>query len=89
MPSVVTQMQPQWILDLWGDLPANDTSGVARALLLPAVRPELNGRTIWVAGNEGVEVEEALQDSQARWLGERLSEAVNEGQKRMGVKNSY
>lgn len=81
----VTPMLPKWIFDLWGDLPANDPHGVAQALLIPAVRPEINGRTIWVAGNNAIELEEALQKTQLEWMGKELSVAVDEGQKRMGI----
>lgn len=78
-------MLPQWIQDLWGDLPANNTDGVARALLLPAVRPEINGRALWVAGNKAIEIEEMLHKTRPTWLGSDLSIAVGEGQKRMGI----
>lgn len=80
-------MLPQWIIDLWGDLPANTSDGVAKALLLPAVRQKLNGRTIWVAGNDAVELEESLHSTQDTWMGSELSKAVDEGQSRMGIKS--
>lgn len=82
-------MLPQWIRDLWGDLPANDAEGVAKALLLPAVRPTLNGRTLWVAGNNAIELEEALHVTQPQWIGKDLSIAVDEGQKRMGISLTF
>lgn len=88
----VTPIMPQWIMDLWSQpttLPTNDTDGVARALLIPAVRPELNGRTIWVAGNDAVELEEPLYKSQHLWMGSDLSKAVNEGQLRLGIKPCF
>lgn len=75
----------QWIQDLWGELPANDPHGVAKALLIPAVRPQLNGCTIWVAGNKAVEIEGPLRKTQPEWMGSELSAAVNEGQRRMGI----
>lgn len=71
------------ILDIWGDLPANNPEGCAKALLLPAVRPETNGATLWVAGNQIYELEEGIQASQPQWMGATLSKAVNEGQKRL------
>jgi hypothetical protein len=85
----VTPMLPQRIRDLWGDLPANNTHGVARALLIPMARPEINGRTVWVAGNKAIELEESLHMSQPVWMGKELSEAVNDGQKRMGIKSGF
>lgn len=85
----MTAMVPQWIVDMWSDLPANDPDGVAKALLIPAVRPDLNGRTIWVAGNKAVELEEALYRTQGLWMGEDLSVAVDEGQRRMQIKSCF
>ncbi|OQV05084.1 hypothetical protein CLAIMM_09877 [Cladophialophora immunda] len=81
----VTPMLPDWIRDLWGTLPANSPEGVARALIIPAVRPELNGRTLWVAGNNAIELESGLYNTRSQWLGKELSEAVDEGQKRMNI----
>ncbi|KAK1765136.1 hypothetical protein QBC33DRAFT_516912 [Phialemonium atrogriseum] len=81
----VTPMLPDWVREKWGDLPANDASGVARALLLPALRPDLNGKTLWVAGNDVIEIEDALHDAQPQWLGSQLSANVDEGQRRMGI----
>jgi hypothetical protein len=52
------------------------------------VRPELNGRTIWVAGNKTVELEQPLADTQVQWMGADLSAAINEGQVRMGIVNN-
>ncbi|KAF1344971.1 hypothetical protein BDV97DRAFT_373321 [Delphinella strobiligena] len=85
----VTPMLPQWIVDMWGNLPANDPDGVAKALLIPAVRPDLNGRTIWVAGNKAVEVEEGLRRTQGLWMGGELAAAVDEGQRRMQIKSCF
>lgn len=82
-------MLPQWIVDLWGDLPANDPDGVAKALLIPAVRPYLNGRTIWVTGNDAVELEEPLHQSKNIWMGPELSKAVDEGQRRMNIESCF
>jgi hypothetical protein len=78
-------MLPQWLKDLWGDLPANTPEGVARALLVPSIRQDMNGTTIWVAGNSAVEIEETLHNTQSRWMGAKLSANVDEGQRRMGV----
>lgn len=76
-------MLPQWIIDIWGNLPANDTEGVGRALLLPIIRPELNGKSFFVAGRKIVEVEDKIHECQPVWLGTELSEQVDEGQRRM------
>jgi hypothetical protein len=78
-------MLPDWVKEKWQGLPANDATGVARALLLPAVRPKVNGKTLWVAGNEIIEIEDALHAAQPQWLGPELSKAVDEGQIRLGI----
>jgi NAD(P)-dependent dehydrogenase (short-subunit alcohol dehydrogenase family) len=79
----VTPMLPKAIEDMWGDLPANTPAGVANALLLPAVREGVNGRSLFVAGNEIVDIEEKLGGCMGVWLGERLAGQVEEGQKRL------
>lgn len=66
-------------------MPRNDTIGVAKALLLPAVRVDTNGKTLWVAGNDIVEIEDTLHESRPQWLGVKLSADVDEGQLRMGI----
>lgn len=78
-------MLPDWIREKWGDLPANDPRGVAKALLLPVVREEVNGATLFVAGNDIIEIEGQLHATQPQWLGNELSKAVDEGQERMGI----
>lgn len=81
----VSPMLPDWIRQKWGDLPTNDAKGVARALLLPALRPDVNGKTLWVAGNDIVEIEDKLDETRPVWLGTPLSQQLDEGQRRMGV----
>jgi hypothetical protein len=78
-------MLPSWIREKWGDLPANDVAGVAAALLLPAVRPHTHGKTLFVGGNEAIEIEQALDDLRPRWLGQDMAEAMGKGQKVMGI----
>lgn len=70
-------------LEVWGDLPANEPMGVARALLLPAVRTNLNGKSLFVAGHEIVDLEEGLERTKPQWMGKELSDHVDEGQRRI------
>ena len=65
-------------LAVWGDLPANEPVGVARALLLPSIRSDLNGKSLFVAGHEIVDFEEGLAKTQPQWMGQLLSEHVDE-----------
>lgn len=76
-------MLPQWITDIWGTLPANTPEGVGRALLMPVVRPEINGKSFFIAGNQMVETEDKIHETQPVWLGAELSKDVDEGQRRM------
>lgn len=68
---------------MWGTLPANQTWGVAHALLLPVVRPATNGKSFFVAGHQIVEFEDTLHETQPTWMGKQLSADVDEGQKRL------
>ncbi|GME34931.1 Short-chain dehydrogenase/reductase SDR [Neofusicoccum parvum] len=70
-------------LNVWGTLPRNKPEGPARALLLPVVRPEVNGKSFYIAGMQIVEVEDKLHEAQPIWLGEQLSKDVDEGQRRL------
>ncbi|PVH78057.1 NAD(P)-binding protein [Cadophora sp. DSE1049] len=70
-------------LDVWGDLPANESIGVARALLLPAIRTDLNGKSLFVAGHKIVDLEDGLSRTQPQWMGQELSDYVDEGQSRI------
>jgi hypothetical protein len=76
-------MVPKALSDVWGELPANDPAGIAIAILLPTVRPDVNGKTFFVAGNEIIEFEDSLAKSQPQWMGERLSRNIDEGQRRL------
>jgi hypothetical protein len=76
-------MLPDWLRETWGTLPANTPEGVANALLLPAVRGSINGKTLWVEGNRIVELEDSLHAARPEWMGERLSADVDEGQRRL------
>ncbi|TVY87792.1 5'-hydroxyaverantin dehydrogenase [Lachnellula willkommii] len=70
-------------LRVWGELPANEPIGVARALLLPAVRTELNGKSLFIAGHDIVDLEEGLERTKPEWMGKELSDHVDEGQRRI------
>jgi len=60
----------------------NESEDVARALLLPVLRPGLNGKSFFVAGGKIVKVEDKLQECKPIWLGVELSAWVDEGQRR-------
>ncbi|KFY79217.1 hypothetical protein V499_01752 [Pseudogymnoascus sp. VKM F-103] len=79
----ITSMLPQAVRDKWGTLPANEPWGVAYALLLPVVRPDINGKSFFVAGHQIVDFEDKLHETQPVWMGDQLSKDVDEGQKIM------
>ena len=70
-------------MKIWGNLPANQPEGVANALLLPVIRPKINGKSFFVAGHQIVELEDKIQGTQPLWMGEQLSRDVDEGQRRL------
>jgi len=78
-------MMPQFLAEMWGELPRNTPLGVAKALLLPVINENLHGKAFWVGGNEIVELEDKIQETQPLWMGAELSAAVNEGSRRMLV----
>lgn len=78
-----TPMLLREFYDVWGELPRNKPEGPARALLLPVVRPDVNGKSFYVAGNQIVEVEDKTHEAQPIWLGAQLSRDVDEGQMRL------
>lgn len=71
---------PGW-LEKWGNLPQNSASDVAKALLLPVVRPDINGKSFFIAGGKMVEFEDSLLEAQPAWMGKQLSDDVNAGQR--------
>lgn len=74
-------MLPDSINHMWGNLPRNSPEGIVQALILPLVNDSLNGKTFFVAGNEIIELEDKLQETQSLWMGEPLSTSINEGQR--------
>ncbi|VUC37778.1 unnamed protein product [Clonostachys rosea] len=62
-------------------LPKNTTSGVANALLLPIVRPDINGKSFFVAGDKIIEFEDTLSEAEPQWMGQELCDNVREGQR--------
>lgn len=76
-------MTTEKFLKMWGDLPSNSTEGVGRALLLPAIRPELNGLAFFVHGDLITEIEQTIQESIDLWMGLELAHRVKEGQRRI------
>lgn len=76
----VTAMLPDAIRKLWGSLPTNETWGVGRAILLPVVRPDVNGKSLFVGGHQIVDFEDKLHETQPLWMGEQMSKDMDAGQ---------
>ena len=83
--ATVTPMLSSFIRDVWEGLPANQPEGVARALLLPIVRPDVNGKSFFVAGHQITELEDKLAETQPLWMGKELSDNVAEGNWRIAT----
>ncbi|KAJ5200025.1 hypothetical protein N7491_009176 [Penicillium cf. griseofulvum] len=79
----ITNMVPPSVVTLWGNLPANQPWGVAHALLLPLLQPEINGKAFFVAGHRIIDLEDKLIETQPLWMGEQLSGDIAEGQRRL------
>lgn len=82
-------MVPRTLVDLWGDLPANSGEGVARGLVLPICRTDINGKTFFIAGNAIVELEDSIAANEHLWFGTKLSEHINDGQRRLLGDNPF
>jgi hypothetical protein len=61
------------LLDYWtkNGLPLNTPEDVAKAIIIAAVK-DMNGKCIFVAGGEFVEIEEKLQYDVQEWLGQKI-----------------
>lgn len=71
------------IKEVWGDLPANEPIDVAKASLLPVMRPDINGKSFLINGGNITELEDKLAETQHIWLGPKLSEDMIDGQGRL------
>lgn len=81
--SSATSMVPTFLEKIWDSLPWSQSEDVAVALLMPVVRPEINGKAFFTAGQQIVEFEDAIRQTQPQWMGEQLSKDVEEGQSRL------
>ncbi|KAF9891616.1 hypothetical protein FE257_003627 [Aspergillus nanangensis] len=79
----LTSMLIPSIIEAWGELPTNQPVGVARALLLPLVQTDINGKAFFVAGHRIVDFEDKLVETQPLWMGEQLASDIDEGQRRL------
>ncbi|KAH7347961.1 hypothetical protein BKA66DRAFT_576396 [Pyrenochaeta sp. MPI-SDFR-AT-0127] len=79
----VTPMLPESIKEIRGGLSQNSPAGIAQALILPLLNQSINGKTFFVAGNEVIELEDKLQETQGLCMGEPLNTNVIEGQRRL------
>ncbi|KAH7133876.1 hypothetical protein EDB81DRAFT_658955 [Dactylonectria macrodidyma] len=79
----VTAMVTDHIKKVWGNLPANSPLDVARASLLPIMRPDVNGKGFLINGGNITEIEDKLDETQHIWLGMELDGHMREGQRRL------
>lgn len=55
-------MMPQFLEEIWGDLPRNTPLGLRKALLLLVIKEDLHGKLICVGGNEFFELEDKVRE---------------------------
>ncbi|EUC42255.1 hypothetical protein COCMIDRAFT_103980 [Bipolaris oryzae ATCC 44560] len=78
-----TPMFTDELLKIWKGLPINKPIDLAKALLMPTTRPEIHGKVFWVGGGKIVEIEDKLRETRPQWLGQELSDGVEEGRQRL------
>lgn len=81
--NLVTAMVTGHIQHVWDNMPANQPVDVARASLLPIIRPETNGKSFLINGGNITELEDKLDETQHIWLGPDLDKDMREGQRRL------
>ena len=65
-------------------LPVNSPSDVANIVLGVTCQAHLNGKSIWVEGGRGWEVEDNIDRLEPQWLGEEASLSLTRGQALLG-----
>ena len=62
-------------------LPANEPHDISRAIATAAVRPDLNGCTLWVSGGKFTVIENRFCSHEGRehWLGKQNNEDWEKG----------
>ncbi|KAL2881803.1 hypothetical protein SGCOL_002960 [Colletotrichum sp. CLE4] len=71
-----TEMVTDHIRSIWKELPANTPKDVATASLLPAMRPEVNGKSFFIHGGNISDLEDKLDETQPLWLGPELDKEM-------------
>jgi hypothetical protein len=62
-------------------LPANEPHDISRAIATAAVRPDLNGRTLWTSGGNPTQIEDRFLAYEGRehWIGKQNNEDWEKG----------
>ena len=81
-PWMTTTGMVKGIQDGWfkAGLPVNTPMDVAKITAGLLVEPELNGKSMYVEGGRGWEIEENLDRLEPQWLGEEPSRSLTKGQ---------
>lgn len=63
-------------------LPTNEPLDVSRAIATAALRPDLNGATLWISGGKFTEIENRFVSSEGRafWMGKENNKDWEKGQ---------
>lgn len=81
-PWMTTTGMVNGIQDGWfkAELPVNTPMDVAKITAELLVDPQLNGKSMYVEGGRGWEIEENLDRLESQWLGEEPSRSLAKGQ---------
>lgn len=83
MSLTVTPMATPSLMELWGDLHANQPVRRARTWPLPIVQTAINGKTSFVARYRIVDFGDKLLEAQLLCMGDGLAADIAEGQRRL------
>ncbi|CAK7230073.1 hypothetical protein SCUCBS95973_007450 [Sporothrix curviconia] len=79
-------VKDRWVAE---KLPLNQPVDVAQMILQCAADPSLNGKSVFVAGGRGYDTEEGYDKTQGQWMGEKLAEEWNRGQRVLGMGDGW
>jgi NAD(P)-dependent dehydrogenase (short-subunit alcohol dehydrogenase family) len=83
---MIAGVKKAWVGQL---MPLNTPAEVARIIAQVAGDSSLNGKSIFVGGGRGFDMEEGINRSEPQWLGEEQARLLNRGQAVLGLVNYY
>jgi hypothetical protein len=71
------------------NLPVNTPLDVARIAVAVACETTMNGKSIYIEGGRGWEIEDNIDLLEPQWLGEEPSKSLAKGQQLLGIVSLY